>query len=130
MQEKLIAEKQALKNGFMQELLTGKKRFPGFEDEWEEVSLEEVCDVRGKYGIGAAAVEFSNDLPRYLRITDIDDDGNYSPEKEVSVSDKNWSEYVLEEGDILFARTKSYAAPTGILPVGRSSFLIDLERWH
>jgi type I restriction enzyme S subunit len=112
LQEKLIAKKQALKKGLMQELLTGKKRFPGFEGEWEEVSLEEVCDVKGKYGIGAAAVEFSNDLPRYLRITDIDDDGNYSPKKEVSVSDKNWSEYVLEEGDILFARTGNTTGKT------------------
>lgn len=104
-QEKLIAQKQALKKGLMQELLTGKKRFAGFEGDWEEVKLEDVCDVKGKYGIGAAAVEFSKDLPRYLRITDIDDNGNYSPEKEVSVSAKDWKDYVLEEGDIVFART-------------------------
>lgn len=112
LQEKLIAEKQALKKGLMQQLLTGKKRFPGFEEEWEEVKLEDVCDVKGKYGIGASAVEFSNDLPRYLRITDIDDEGNYSPEKEVSVSDENWNDYVLEEGDIVFARTGNTTGKT------------------
>jgi len=111
-QEKLIAQKQALKKGLMQQLLTGKKRFPGFEEEWEEFRLEDVCDVNGKYGIGAAAVEFSNDLPRYLRITDIDDDGNYSPEKEVSVSEKTWNEYVLEDGDIVFARTGNTTGKT------------------
>ncbi|HBY69327.1 MAG TPA: hypothetical protein DEG69_17200, partial [Flavobacteriaceae bacterium] len=94
-QEKLIAQKQELKKGLMQQLLTGIKRFAGFEGEWTEVRLGDVCGVKGKYGIGAAAVEFSNDLPRYLRITDIDDDGNYSPEKKVSVSDENWIEYVL-----------------------------------
>lgn len=104
-QEKLITQKQLLKKGLMQQLLTGKKRFPGFEGEWEEVKLEDVCDVKGKYGINAAAVQFSKDLPRYLRITDIDDNGNYSPEKEVSVSAKDWKDFVLEEGDIVFART-------------------------
>ena len=112
LQEKLINEKQELKKGLMQQLLTGKKRFPGFTGEWEEVKLEEVCDVKGKYGIGAAAVEFSNELPRYLRITDIDDQGNYSPQKEVSVSDKNWNDYVLEEGDIVFARTGNTTGKT------------------
>ncbi len=112
LQEQLIVEKQALKKGLMQELLTGKKRFPGFDEEWEEVKLEDVCDVKGKYGIGAAAVEFSNELPRYLRITDIDDNGNYSPEKEVSVSDKSSNEYVLEEGDIVFARTGNTTGKT------------------
>tara|TARA_R110002051_G_scaffold78626_1_gene142201 strand:+ start:7738 stop:9063 length:1326 start_codon:yes stop_codon:yes gene_type:complete len=111
-QEKLIVEKQELKKGLMQRLLTGKKRFTGFEEEWEEVSLGDVCNVKGKYGIGAAAVEFSNDLPRYLRITDIDDDGNYSPEKEVSVSEENWDEYVLNKGDIVFARTGNTTGKT------------------
>ncbi|WP_027392976.1 restriction endonuclease subunit S [Aquimarina latercula] len=111
-QEKLIVQKQELKNGLMQQLLTGKKRFFGYTEEWEEVKLEDVCIVKGKYGIGAAAVQFSNDLPRYLRITDIDDDGNYSPEKEVSVSAKDWKEYVLEDGDIVFARTGNTTGKT------------------
>lgn len=41
-QEQLIAQKQALKKGLMQALLTGKKRFDGFTEEWEEVKLKEV----------------------------------------------------------------------------------------
>ncbi len=43
LQEKLITEKQALKKGLMQELLTGKKRFPGFDEEWEEVKIKEIA---------------------------------------------------------------------------------------
>ncbi|UAB82854.1 restriction endonuclease subunit S [Zunongwangia sp. SCSIO 43204] len=50
LQEQLIAEKQALKKGLMQELLTGKKRFPGFTEEWEVVKLEEVCDFKNGKG--------------------------------------------------------------------------------
>lgn len=37
--EKLIAKKKAIKHGAMQELLTGKKRLPGFDGEWEEVGF-------------------------------------------------------------------------------------------
>ena len=33
--EKLIAKKKAIKQGAMQELLTGKRRLPGFSGEWE-----------------------------------------------------------------------------------------------
>ncbi len=37
--EKLIAKKKAIKQGAMQELLTGKRRLPGFEGEWGDVEI-------------------------------------------------------------------------------------------
>lgn len=37
--EQLIAKKRQIKQGAMQELLTGKKRLPGFSGEWEEIHL-------------------------------------------------------------------------------------------
>ena len=40
--EKLIAKKRAVKQGAMQELLTGKRRLPGFEGEWVEKALGEL----------------------------------------------------------------------------------------
>jgi type I restriction enzyme S subunit len=40
--EKLIAKKQNIKQGTMQQLLTGKKRLPGFTDKWETKKLGEV----------------------------------------------------------------------------------------
>jgi type I restriction enzyme S subunit len=40
--EQLIAKKHDLKQGAMQELLTGKKRLPGFKREWEVKSLGEI----------------------------------------------------------------------------------------
>ena len=42
--DKKIAKKRLLKQGAMQQLLTGKKRLPGFTDEWEYISLEELLD--------------------------------------------------------------------------------------
>lgn len=44
-QEKLIAKKQKLKKGLMQQLLTGKKRFPEFTKKWNEVRLGEIGEV-------------------------------------------------------------------------------------
>ena len=41
--EKLIAKKKAIKQGTMQELLTGKKRLPGFSGEWREIKLKDIC---------------------------------------------------------------------------------------
>ena len=41
--EKLIDASKQQKKALMQQLLTGKKRFPGFEGEWEVVSLGDIC---------------------------------------------------------------------------------------
>lgn len=43
--EKLIAKKKAIKQGAMQELLTGKRRLPGFGGAWEIVRLGDHCAV-------------------------------------------------------------------------------------
>lgn len=43
--ERLIAKKGAVKQGTMQELLTGKRRLPGFKDEWVEKRLGEIVKV-------------------------------------------------------------------------------------
>jgi type I restriction enzyme, S subunit len=40
--EQLVAKKRQIKQGAMQELLTGKKRLPGFRGEWEEKRLGEL----------------------------------------------------------------------------------------
>ena len=48
--EQLIAKKRHLKQGAMQELLTGKKRLPGFSGEWDgKTGLATiVCDRKAK----------------------------------------------------------------------------------
>ena len=42
----LIAAKREQKRGLMQQLLTGKVRFPGFTEPWKTVRLGDVADVR------------------------------------------------------------------------------------
>lgn len=48
--EQLIAKKRDLKQGAMQELLTGKKRLPGFSGEWEVVKASDIGRFRGGSG--------------------------------------------------------------------------------
>jgi type I restriction enzyme S subunit len=43
--EALIAAKQKRKKALMQQLLTGKKRFSGFEWEWKEAKLKNLCAI-------------------------------------------------------------------------------------
>lgn len=43
--EKLIAKKKAIKQGAMQELLTGKRRLPGFDEEWMDSSIGNICEL-------------------------------------------------------------------------------------
>ena len=62
-------------------------------------------DGRGSYGIGASAVERSEDLYTYLRITDIRDDGTLNMADLKSVDDGKASQYLLKPNDIVFART-------------------------
>jgi type I restriction enzyme S subunit len=42
--DKKIAKKRLIKQGAMQELLTGKKRLPGFTEEWVHISLEDLLE--------------------------------------------------------------------------------------
>jgi type I restriction enzyme S subunit len=64
------------------------------------------------YGINAAAVPFNENLPVYLRITDINEDGNYSKKNLVSVNNISSTSYYLQEGDLVFARTGASVGKT------------------
>jgi type I restriction enzyme S subunit len=44
--EQLIAKKRQIKQGAMQELLTGKRRLPGFSGKWETKRLGDVANVK------------------------------------------------------------------------------------
>lgn len=73
--------------------------------DWEVEPLKSLLKEPPKYGINAAAVPLTGNLPVYIRITDISEDGYYSPEKVVGVNNPFSSSYILNEGDIVLART-------------------------
>jgi type I restriction enzyme, S subunit len=57
--EQLLAKKRQIKQGAMQELLTAKKRLPGFSGAWEEKPLGQVADVIKGRGLSRADVTSS-----------------------------------------------------------------------
>lgn len=111
----LIEKTKELKKGLMQRLLTkgiGHTEFKKTEigkipNEWEVKSLEEISIGKGEYGINAAAKEYEQNEPRYLRITDIDDNYKLSNQeiKSVDADEDEYQKYILKENDIVFART-------------------------
>lgn len=78
--ERLIAKKRDVKQGMMQELLTGRTRLPGFTGEWQTVRFGDVLKVRhgrdqkavevadGRYKILATSGQIgATDTPLYTR---------------------------------------------------------------
>lgn len=117
--EQLLAKKRHIKQGAMQELLTGKRRLPGFPvnlalkqsevgfipADWQVTRLGELLIRPPSYGINAPAIPFDQRHPTYLRITDINEAGRFCDASKVSVSHAFSANYVLDDGDIVFART-------------------------
>jgi type I restriction enzyme S subunit len=101
------------KRGLMQQLfprdgeMQPRLRLPEFQDsgEWMKLPLSTLLLTSPDYGVNAAAVPFSEALPKYLRITDISEDGRYLPHKRVSVDLDAEDANYLDEGDIVLART-------------------------
>ena len=110
--EKKIEKKRNVKKGLMQRLLTGKQRLLGFSGKWEDVQLRDVLVQKPKYGINAAAVPYAEDLPTYLRITDISEYGRFLSDGAVSVNNTRFEEYYLNSGDLVFARTGASTGKT------------------
>ena len=79
---------------------------------WQIVKLQECLLEQPKYGINAPAVKYDASLPTYIRITDIDEYGNFIDDNKVSVDREDYKQYILEENDFLFARTGASVGKT------------------
>jgi type I restriction enzyme S subunit len=80
---------------------------------WPMSPLAEVCSIVGQYGSGVPAIEFSPLRPRYVRITDIDTEGNLAPDLvSPGGTTADWSDLKLENGDVLFARSGATVGKT------------------
>ena len=65
--KKLIAKKKLLKQGAMQELLTGKKRLPGFDGQWSTINLSKKSKIKARIGWqGLTTNEYLDDGFAYL----------------------------------------------------------------
>ena len=81
-------------------------RLKGFTDAWEQCKLEDLAESFN-YGLNASAMEFDGEN-KYIRITDIDEQSHkfiQSGLTSPNIDLLNADDYLLKEGDILFART-------------------------
>ena len=145
--EKLFNKKSAIKTAAMQQLLTGKKRLPPFDQtntgykqtdlgeipvDWAVSAVHGLLKETPKYGINAAAVPLTANLPVYIRITDISEDGYFQPSEKVGVNNQFSDFYKLKKGDIVLARTgasvgKSYLYREADGELIYAGFLIKLS---
>lgn len=118
--QKTIDATQKLKKSLMQNLLTGRMKPDGtmrkdnefYEHPklgkvpigWDVKKLKDITLNRGDYGSNSSAVPFSKETPRFIRITDISDDGQLFENDAVSSTDTT-EKYLLNDDDFLFART-------------------------
>jgi type I restriction enzyme S subunit len=68
--EELITKKRNIKQATMQELLTGKRRLPGFEREWEVKRLGEIGSTFGGL-TGKTKLDFGNGVSRYVTFMNV-----------------------------------------------------------
>jgi type I restriction enzyme S subunit len=99
----LIDKKRQIKQGAMQELLTGKKRLPGFSGEWSKVRMREVLLQPATYGIVTAGAFIQNGI-KMLRGGDIVD-GRVNTELPMVSHEKatEYSRTTLAKDDVVIA---------------------------
>lgn len=81
-------------------------------EHWEVKKLKYLLNEKLKYGANESGIDYDINLPRYVRITDFGMDGKLSEESKLSLSWKNGGDYLLKNGDILFARSGATVGKT------------------
>jgi len=103
--DKLIAKKKLIKQGAMQELLTGKKRLKGFSGEWVEKKLGEIAEI--KDGTHQTPQYVNDGIPFYSveNVTNND----FINTKSISIEEHKilTKSYRIEKGDVLMTRIGS-----------------------
>ena len=120
--EAVVAATERLRDALLHELLT--RGVPGWHSEWKDVPgigtvpacwevvrLGDVC-TPPEYGASASARPFDPELPRYVRITDLTDDGRLRTEDARSANPSQVKGYELAPDDLLFARSGATVGKT------------------
>lgn len=102
--EQLIAKKRQIKQGAMQELLTGKRRLPGFSGKWE------IQTVRDLFSLVRNGVVYTPDPFGQSRITRIEtiSDGAIDFERTGTFNyNRRFADFRMIAGDMLFSHINS-----------------------
>ena len=85
--DQLIAKKRQIKQGAMQELLTGKRRLPGFSGEWTEVAIKKIVQTPVTDGPHLTPVFLDDGVP-FLSVNNLVDGRiDFSDLRYISVRD-------------------------------------------
>lgn len=103
--EQLISKKRHIKQGAMQELLTGNKRLSGFSGEWEMKLLGDIAEVRDGTHQTPKYVESGVPFFSVEHVTS----GDFSNTKFISEVEHRFltKSFKIEKGDILMTRIGS-----------------------
>jgi type I restriction enzyme S subunit len=107
--EALIAKKRAIKQGAMQELLTGKRRLPGFDGEWEEKILKDMVQIPVTDGPHSTPTFYENGIP-FLSVNNlVDNKINLSDLRYISKAahDEFSRKCKPQKGDLLLGKAAS-----------------------
>jgi len=89
--------------------------------------LDVVCEP-GQYGSNTSATNYVEGTPRYIRITDIDDDGSLNEDiKSAEIYDDR---FILKKDDIVFARTGATVGKTYLHEEGKAIYAGYLIKYH
>ena len=84
-----------------------------------KVEVKKLIDVvlgSGQYGSNTSAADYQEGMPRYIRITDINDDGSLNDD--IKTAEAIDDKYRLVSGDIVFARTGATVGKTYLHEAG------------
>jgi type I restriction enzyme S subunit len=106
-QEKLITQKQALKIGLMQQLLSGEKRFPGFTENWKYEKIGSYINQLNGFAFKSEHFNQNSEGVRLCRGINITR-GNlrFDDKNEMYWNDSNLvdlKKYLLKESDIVIS---------------------------
>ncbi|TAN53930.1 MAG: restriction endonuclease subunit S [Methylococcaceae bacterium] len=132
--EQLLAKKHHLKQGAMQELLTGKKRLPGFSGEWSETTLFDLAQGKKEFfddGDWVESEHITTDGVRLIQTGNIGV-GQYIEKAErkyifeASFSTLRCKE--IREGDLLICRLADPAGRACVLPnIGEGKIITSVD---
>jgi len=76
------------------------------------IQLKDCLLEKPSYGANASSKIYEEGRPRYIRITDIDDDGKLIDDELVTIDSESYDDYMLKDNDFLFARTGNTVGKT------------------
>ena len=129
-QNALINALTERKKALMQQLLTGKKRLPGFSGEWKEVKLGSICE-NFQNGNAFSAKDYKKTGIPIVTMGNINLGGYFYFSESKSnfwIEDKSLERYEIKKGDLIIAMTdvtpeKNLIGLTSIIDIDRIFYL-------